>query len=136
MASYSIADIRAIPPFYAGKLKAAGIRSTTNLLRRAATPKLRKELSECTNIPMRLILDWANIADVTRVSGIALEYAELLVEAGVDTVKDLSRRNSTNLVARMAEINARKRRVQLLPSEKRVARWIETAKKLSPGMDY
>ena len=46
MASYSIAEMRAIRPFYAGKLKAAGIRSTTKLLERAATPRLRKALSE------------------------------------------------------------------------------------------
>ena len=105
MASYSIADMRAIAPFYASKLKAAGIRSTTKLLERAATPKLRKELAQTTNIPMRLILDWANIADLMRVRGIALDYAELLLAAGVDTVKDLGRRNAATLVARMAEIN-------------------------------
>ena len=64
MASYSIADVKAIAPFYKSKLKAAGIRSTTKLLERAATPKLRKDLASSTNIPMRLILDWANIADV------------------------------------------------------------------------
>ncbi len=136
MASYSIAEVRTIPPFYAGKLKAAGIKSTTKLLQRAATPSLRRALAESTDIPSRLILDWANIADLTRVSGIAIEYAELLVAAGVDTVKDLSRRNAANLVARMAEINRRKQRVRVLPTEKRVARWIETAKKLSPGMGY
>ena len=136
MASYSIAEMKAIAPFYAGKLKAAGIRSTTKLLERAATPKLRKELAQVTNIPMQLILDWANIADLTRVPGIALDYAELLVAAGVNTAKDLGRRNSKNLVASMNEKNKLKRRVELLPSEKRVARWIEAAKSLAPGMEY
>ena len=102
--------MQAIAPFYESKLKAAGIRSTTKLLERAATPKLRKELAEATNIPMRLILDWANIADLTRVTGIALDYAELLFAAGVNTVKDLGRRNAATLVARMAEMNARSKR--------------------------
>lgn len=136
MASYSIADMRTIPPFYAGKLKSAGIRSTTKLLERSATPKLRKELSQITDIPTDLILNWANIADLTRVSGIAVEYAELLVAAGVDTVRDLARRNAGNLVARMIEINARSKLVQLLPSEKRVERWIGIAKKLAPGVNH
>ncbi len=136
MASYSIADMRAIQPFYASKLKAAGIRSTSKLLECAATPRLRKSLSESTEIPIPLILDWANIADLTRVSGIALEYAELLVAAGVDTVRDLSRRNAANLVARMEVANRRSKYVRLLPSEKRVVRWIATAKKLAPGMAY
>lgn len=134
MASYSIAEMHAIAPFYVNKLKAAGIRSTTKLLERAATPKLRKELAGATNIPMRLILDWTNIADLTRVQGIALDYAELLFAAGVNTVKDLGRRNAATLVTRMA--NVPKRRVELLPSEKRVARWIEAAKRLKPGMEY
>jgi hypothetical protein len=136
MASYPIAEIRAIAPFYAAKLKSAGIRSTTTLLQRSSTPKLRKELTEATNIPMKLILDWANIADLTRVRGIALDYAELLVAAGVDTVKDLGRRNAANLVTRMTDINRKKHCVDLLPSEKRVAGWIAAAKSLKPGMDY
>jgi hypothetical protein len=136
MASYSIADIDAITPFHVSKLKAAGIRSTTKLLERAATPKLRKELAQLTSIPMRLILDLANIADLTRVPGIALDYAELLFAAGVNTVKDLGRRNAATLVARMAEINARKRKVELLPSVTRVERWIEAANSLKPGMEY
>ncbi len=136
MASYPIAEIKAIAPFYTAKLKSAGIRSTTTLLQRTSTPKLRKELSEATNIPMKLVLDWANIADLTRVKGIALDYAQLLVAAGVDTVKDLGRRNAAKLVARMADINRKKHHVDLLPSEKRVAGWIAAAKSLKPGMDY
>ena len=136
MASYPIADMHAIAPFYMNKLKAAGIRSTTTLLARAATPKLRRELVERTNIPMRLVLDWANIADLTRVRGIALDYAELLSAAGVNTVRDLGRRNAVTLVVRMNKINGEKRRVALMPSEKRVAGWIEAAKALKPGMEY
>jgi hypothetical protein len=136
MASYPLTEVEAIAPFYVAKLKSVGIRSTTTLLKRASTPKLRKELSEAANIPIKLILDWANIADLTRVRGIALDYAELLVAAGVDTVKDLSRRNAANLVARMGEVNGKKKRVDLLPTEKRVAGWIAAAKPLTPGMDY
>ena len=136
MASYSIADVQAIAPFYKSKLKAAGIRSTTKLLERAATPKLRKELASSTNIPMRLILDWANIADLTRVRGVALDYAELLFAAGVNTVRDLGRRNAATLVTRMTRINGDRRKVQVLPSEQRVEHWIEAAKKLPQGMEY
>ena len=136
MASYSIANVQAIAQFYKSKLKAAGIRSTTKLLERAATPKLRKELASSTNIPMRLILDWANIADLTRVQGIAVDYAELLCSAGVNTVRDLGRRNAATLVARMAKINGNKSRVEVLPRESRVSRWIELAKSLPQGMEY
>lgn len=136
MASYSIDDIDAIGSFYAPKLKSAGIRSTTTLLRRAATPKLRKELARDTNIKTDLILKWANIADLTRVSGVAVDYAELLLAAGVNTAKDLARRNPATLAARLAKANGSKHKVELLPQEKRLCRWIASAKSLPPGMEY
>lgn len=136
MASYSIAGMRAIGPFYAGKLKGVGIRSTTKLLERAKTPKLRRLLAESSGIPPDHILHWTNLADLTRVRGVAADYAELLAAAGVDTVKELKRRNAANLVARMAEINARKKIVELLPSERRVAGWIDEARSLEPMIAY
>ena len=136
MASYSIDDIDSIGPFYAPKLKSVGIRSTATLLKRTATPKLRKELSDATNIKMELIVQWANIADLTRVSGIAVDYAELLVSAGVSTARDLARRNPTTLVNRLAKVNGRKPKVELLPQEKRLCRWIASAKSLPVGMQY
>ena len=136
MVSYSIDDIDSIGPFYAPKLKSVGIRSTATLLKRTATPKLRRELSDATNIKMELIVQWANIADLTRVSGIAVDYAELLVSAGVSTARDLARRNPTTLVDRLAKVNGRKPKVELLPQEKRLGRWIAAAKSLPVGMQY
>lgn len=136
MASYSIAEMRAIGPFYAGKLKTVGIRSTAKLLERARTPKGRRQLAEASGIAPENILNWANLADLMRVPGIAGDYAELLAAAGVDTVKELKRRNVTNLVARLKLVNEQKKMVELLPSEKRVARWIEQANALEPMISY
>ena len=136
MASYSIADMRAIGPFYAGKLKAVGIRSTTKLLERTRTPRDRKQLADAAVIPLEHILRWAKLADLMRIRGVAEDYAELLGAAGADTVKELARRNASRLVARMAECNDKKQRVDLLPSEKRVVRWIEEAKSLEPMITY
>ena len=136
MVSYSIADMRAIGPFYTSKLKAERIRSSAKLLERARTPKGRKQLAELSGIPQEQILKWANMADLMRVPGVAAEYAELLAAAGVDTVKELKRRNVANLVARMKAVHERKKMVELLPSEKRVSRWIEDAKLLEPMMTY
>jgi hypothetical protein len=134
--SYAIAGIRAIGPFYAGKLKAAGIRTTAKLLERTATPKARRTLVQQTGIPAEYVLKFANLADLMRVPGIAEDYSELLLAAGVDTVKELKRRNPANLVARMAELNVGNKFVDLPPSEKRVAGWIEKAKTLPPMIDY
>jgi len=136
MVSYSIAERRAIGAFYAGKLKAVGIRSTPKLLERAGTPKARRQLADVAGIPPEHILRWAKLADLMRIRGVAEDYAELLTAAGADTVKELARRNAARLVARMNELNERKKIVDLLPSEKRVARWIEEAKALPPMITY
>ncbi len=136
MASYAIAEIEGIGPAFAKKLKAVGIRSTAKLLERAKDPKGRRMLAEESGIDEARILKWANMADLMRIRGVAEEYSELLEAAGVDTVKEMKRRNAANLAAKMQEVNAKKKLVRVLPSEKRVLAWVEHAKKLEPMMTY
>ena len=71
-----------------------------------------------------------------RIRGVGEEYAELLEAAGVDTVKELKNRNAANLTKAMADLNARKQLVRLIPSGKTVVKWIEHAKTLPPMMTY
>jgi hypothetical protein len=134
--SYSIAELDACQPGIASKLKSFGIRTTRKLLEAAKDPKGRKELAERTGLTPQCLLRIANIADKMRIKGVGEDYAELLEAAGVDTVRELKYRNPGNLAKRMAEVNKRLKLVRLLPSEKVVVRWIETAKKLSIKIRY
>ncbi len=136
MTAYPIADIEGIGPRFESKLKTTGIRTTRALLERAKTPRGRRQLAEESGIKESLILKWANMADLMRVRGVAEEYSELLEAAGVDTVKELKRRNAANLVVKMTEVNASGKMVRLLPSEKRVLGWIANAKLLKAKMTY
>ena len=136
MSSYAIIDIEGIGPVYAEKLKAVGIKTTGALLKRAASPKGRQELAEASGIEESRILKWANMADLMRIKGVAEEYSELLEAAGVDTVKELKHRRPDNLTAKMAEVNAERKLVRLLPSEKAVTKWVEQAKALEPVLTY
>lgn len=136
MSSYSIIDIEGIGVSYKKKLQKIGVRTTGKLLERAATPKGRRQLAEESGIDEGRILKWANMADLMRIKGVAEEYSELLEAAGVDTVKELKRRNASNLVEKMAEVNAKKKLVRLLPSEKRVGSWVAHAKTLKAVMTY
>jgi hypothetical protein len=54
----------------------------------------------------------------------------------VDTVKELKYRNPTNLAHAMREANKKRKMVALLPSEKVVGHWIESAKKLPLKISY
>jgi predicted RecB family nuclease len=134
--SYPITDIEGIDGDAAATLKSAGIRSTERLLEQARTVKGRKALAAKTGFDEKQLLCWANVADRMRVKGISKEYAELLQAAGVDTVKELKYRNPGNLAKAMADANKKRKMVRLLPSEKRVGRWIENAKKLPLKITY
>lgn len=134
--SYSISDIEGIGPVLAEKLHGAGIKTTDALLQRAASPKGRKEVAAETGIDEKRILKFANMADLMRIKGVGEEYSELLEAAGVDTVKELRNRRADNLTAKMAEVNATKKLVRSLPSEKVVEGWVAQAKELDPMMTY
>jgi hypothetical protein len=133
---YPLNSIDAIDGEALAALKAAGIRSTASLLENTRTLAQRKQLAATTGIDPRTLLCWANRADRMRVKGICTEYAELLEAAGVDTVKDLKVRNPANLAKRMAEANKERKLVRLVPSERMVARWIESAKELPLKIKY
>ena len=49
------------------------------------------------------MLRWANLADRMRIKGVREPYAELLKDAGVDTVKELKYRNPGRLAERDGE---------------------------------
>lgn len=134
--SYPIMAIDGIDGEAAVILKKAGIRSTGRLLETARTVKGRKKLAEKTGFSEKQLLCWANVADRMRIHGVSSEYAELLQAAGVDTVKELKYRNPANLAKAMSDANKRRKLVRLLPSEKVVTRWIESAKKLPIKISY
>ncbi len=128
----SIDAIEGIGQRNATKLRKAGIRTTEALLKRAHDRRGRKALSDVTNLEERKLLEWVNRADLMRCKGIGSEYSDLLEAAGVDTVKELRRRNPITLTAVMVELNEKKRLVRRLPTEAMVARWVEHAKTLEP----
>ena len=128
--------VEGIGPVYAQKLVDAGIATTAALLDKGASPQGRKEIAAQTGIADGLILEWVNHVDLFRVKGVGEEYADLLEEAGVDTVPELAQRNAANLYAKMSEVNAEKRLVRQLPSKGQVKDWIEQAQALPRKLTY
>jgi len=128
----SIDTIEGIGHRQATKLRKARVRTTEALLKVGATRKGRRLLAEQIGVAEKLMLEWVNRADLMRVKGVGEEYSDLLESAGVDTVKELRRRNAANLLNAMVEVNKKKRLVRRLPTESMVSRWVESAKKLDP----
>jgi hypothetical protein len=134
--SYSINTIEEIDTDELALLRSVGIRTTEKLLEAAKSPKGRKALSEQTRLDEKKLLRWANIADKLRIKGMGKEYAGLLREVGVDTVRELKYRNPARLAKAMADTNKKRKLVRFLPSEKLVTRWVEHARKLPQKITY
>ena len=101
-----------------------------------SSAKVREELAAKTGIPVKLILEWVNLADLMRIKGVGEEYSDLLEEAGVDTVAELANRKADNLLAKILETNAKEKLVRRPPTMKQVQSWVEQAKKLPKKVEY
>ena len=132
----SIIEIKEIGPQYAKTLSEIGIKTTEALLKQGATPKGRIIIEERTQIGHRLIIEWVNLADLFRIKGIGEEYSDLLGEAGVYSVVELSNRNAENLYAKVNEVNKEKKLARRPPALSMVKSWIEQAKKLDRVIEY
>lgn len=138
----SIEAIEGIGPANGQKLRAAGVKSCERLLQLCCDRKGRDSMADATGISEKLLLEWANRADLMRIKGVGSEYSDLLEAAGVDTVKELRRRNAANLTAGMVETNdahmkkTKRSIVRRTPSLSEVTRWIEHAKALDPVITH
>lgn len=118
----------------ATKLRKAGVRTSKSLAECAATRRGRTELAKKTGLSPKDLQLWVHHADLLRVRGVGSEYAVLLVEAGVDTLRDLRRRNPTALLAKIIGMNGSQKVVERLPTESMVENWIEAAGALEPSI--
>ncbi len=134
--SYPIEDIEGIGPAYAEALAKAGIKTTEDLLAIGAARNGRGDIARDSGLSEKLILKWVNHADLMRISGVGGEYAELLEAAGVDTVKELQHRNAENLAEAMDKTNAEKNLTRRVPNAETLAKWIEQAKGMEPGVSH
>lgn len=136
MANYKIEEIEGIGPVMGEKLRNAGVNTTDKLLEGTKTKTQRKKLAEETGISEKLILKFANMADLFRINGVGQEFSELLEAAGVDTVPELAQRKPENLCAKMEEVNAEKKLTRRTPSLKEVEKWVAEAKELPRVLEY
>ena len=125
-----LVDIEGFGKTYAAKMEKIGVKTVEELLRQGASKKGRTALAEKSGVSDKLILEWVNRADLTRIRGVSTQYADLLESAGVDSVPELAQRNAENLQQKMAEVNTKKKLVRLVPGINSVSSWVEQAKKL------
>lgn len=134
--SYPVDEIEGIGASYAEKLALVGIKRTDDLLARCGSARGRAEVADQSGVSEKLLLKWANLADLMRISGVGKEFSELLEAAGVDTVRELQHRNAENLTQKMQDVNETKALTRRVPALAEVEKWIEQAKQLQPMISH
>jgi len=134
--SIAIGEIRGISDDVTTALKAQGISNSDALLEAANTTTERKNLAKTIGITPSELLALVNRADLARITGIGSVYSDLMEQAGVDTVKELSKRVPANLQAKMLEINTEKALTARPPSLSQVEDWVAQAKALPAMIEY
>jgi len=132
----NVKEIEGIGPVMGSKLEKAGVKTSASLLKEGASKTGRKKIAEKSGLSEDKILDFVNMADLMRISGIGGEFAELLKAAGVDTIKELRTRNAENLHQKLEEINKVKKVTRRVPSLKMVQDFIERAKGTDPMVSH
>ncbi len=124
----SVSTIKGMTPDLAAKLKEQGITNTDHLLEASKTASARRALAQKVGVENSVLLELVNRADLSRIKGIGDAYANLLEEAGVDSVKELAHRTPANLHDKLVQVNTEKKTVPRPPSLDQVTTWVDEAK--------
>lgn len=128
---YPLDQIRTLIPRREGlRLRAAGIRTTLDLLTYGRTLAARRVLAERTLLPQDQIDAWVALADLMRIRGIGPDVARLLTAVGVRTIADLQRAEAVATGAAIREMNRTRKLSTNPPGPDSISYWITQARTL------
>ena len=131
-ASAGILKLEGVGPAYAAKLKEAGLATVRKFYDATRTQSGRESVVRRTGIPQATVVRLAQAADLMRVPGVGAQQAELLEAVGVDSMRDLARRDARNLSDRIwSANNLGKRFAGTTPSPLTLDRWIQSARAIA-----
>ena len=122
-----VIEIEGIGKKYSLKLSKAGYANVEDLSK--LTVDQINELAKKIRISPKLVDKWQEQADLMALKGIGAEFAEVLNKIGIDSVKELSRRNSAKILEKVQAFDKRRPNViRKLPTKVQIDSWIKLAK--------
>jgi predicted flap endonuclease-1-like 5' DNA nuclease len=131
-----VKSVRGMPSEVEAKLKAAGILNIDQFLQAGCDPASRKTLAAKVGIDAQELLELLDRADLARIKGIGTVFADLLEQAGVDTVKELAARVPENLHGKLEQVYGEKKLAHRVPTLDQVKAWVTEAKELPKILTY
>ncbi|MCX6138637.1 MAG: DUF4332 domain-containing protein [Ignavibacteriales bacterium] len=86
-------------------LKDLGIRSTKELFEKCVNPRSRKKIIQVSNVNEEKILNALQIADLLRINGVGVVYAQILIEMGIKSINDYSKMKSEDILRKYQKVN-------------------------------
>jgi predicted flap endonuclease-1-like 5' DNA nuclease len=122
---FRIVDLRGIGPQDTKALKKAGVMYAEQLKQTDIN-----KLSVDSGISKEKLSKWKNYVIFMGIRTIGPHYAILLhrPDVGINSIQELAKCSSNELLTKIIESNKRKRLVKVLPTIKKVENWIEIAK--------
>ncbi len=131
-----IDDIKGVSSTHAKTLKKHGLGNSDRYLAATRTARMRRDLARKLGVREKMILEHANRCDLARIKGVGVAFSNLLEDAGVDTVKELGKRDPNNLLEKMIARNHGKRIARRHPTMYEVKGWVSQAKRLHAALQY
>jgi predicted flap endonuclease-1-like 5' DNA nuclease len=123
-----IASLKGVTPDLAGKLEKEGIKNADQLLAAATDYHKRGQLAKKVGVETSVLTEVVNRADLARIKGVAGVYADLLENAGVDSIKELAHRVPDHLHTQLDDINKKEHLTTHPPTLHQVEEWVSEAK--------
>jgi hypothetical protein len=120
-------DLKTIPPGIVARLSLRDINTPRELLAVSSTDHERAGLAKELNVAVDEIVRWNKIARLAELKGIGTTHANLLVQAGIDSVPRLAQKNPLTLYRSL--ITLYKENQTTPPREAIIRIWIREADK-------
>lgn len=127
---FALEKFQGVDPECVNRLKAAGVKNVSQMLKAGQAPRDRQALAEETGVPIDAILEFVKLSDLARVPGIKGSRARLYHDAGVDTVEKLAEWEPEELRATLADFIKETGFEGIAPLPKEVAFSVARAKRL------
>lgn len=117
-------------------LKWQRVTHTLNLLKAAARIENRESLAKVTRIPLPLLTVMVQRADLSRVNGLGVRFAQMLAEVGVRDLAALTMQDPRGLHQRLHAYNRAVRLTVRSPTLEEIIDWIDQARELPALVTY
>ena len=134
---YALSEFPSLPEIAVNAVAETGITDSDQLLNATATPKARRDLARKFNFDEEKLTQWASLADLVRVKGVGVAFAELFVQSKIlKNVQDLvkSSGESENIYAALREYANENEFNGRLPSKGELEEIFSEARELRPRL--